>query len=400
MSHHTLFPHINKECENRLKLGPKVRRAASLTDLHPIFSLIGMAERMLKPGFYKTELNRTKLEIPDRYQNLKLVGAGACGQVCSAEDTSVGKPVAIKKIKHPFQSAMDAKRTYREIKMLKHMNHDNIIQLLDIFTPSQELGEVYMVTPLMDSDLSIILNAQQLTDNHVQIFTYQILRAVKYLHSVGIIHRDLKPANIAVNKNGEIKIIDFGLARLAGNEMTGYVVTRWYRAPEVLLNWMHYNQAVDIWSVGCIMAELLTGKALFPGNDHIDQLKKIMNLVGTPSPSLLAKISEDARNYILELKVMPKQDFYQRFVGISRLAIDLLEKMLDLDPDTRITAEGALAHGYLQAYADVTEEPVSEQYDQSFDDKEDLSVEEWKELVYKEITNFEPRQIDLEDMES
>ncbi|CAJ0927959.1 unnamed protein product [Ranitomeya imitator] len=115
----------------------------------------------------------------------------------------------------------------------------------------------------------------------------------QYIHSAGIIHRDLKPSNLAVNEDCELRILDFGLARQTDDEMTGYVATRWYRAPEIMLNWMHYNQTVDIWSVGCIMAELLKGKALFPGNDYIDQLKRIMEVVGTPNSEFLMKISSE-----------------------------------------------------------------------------------------------------------
>ncbi|KAM7428614.1 Mitogen-activated protein kinase 14 [Porites harrisoni] len=147
-----------------------------------------------------------------------------------------------------------------------------VIGLLDVFTPDtsfDEFKDVYMVTALMGADLNSILKCQKLTDEHVQFLVYQILRGLKYVHSAGVIHRDLKPSNIAVNEDCELKILDFGLARMAEEEMTGYVATRWYRAPEIMLNWMHYNKTVDIWSVGCIMAELLTSKTLFPGNDHI-----------------------------------------------------------------------------------------------------------------------------------
>ena len=141
-----------------------------------------------------------------------------------------------------------------------------------------------MVTPLMDLDLNNIIKIQKLTDDQVKFIIYQIMRGLKYIHSAGIIHRywsplslpqseysprrDLKPSNLAVNEDCDLKILDFGLARPTDAEMTGYVATRWYRAPEIMLNWMHYNQTVDIWSVGCIMAELLTGRPLFPGDDR------------------------------------------------------------------------------------------------------------------------------------
>ncbi|KAK0088137.1 hypothetical protein PV325_013024, partial [Microctonus aethiopoides] len=222
------------------------------------------------PMFHKVEINKTEWEVLDRYQMLTPVGSGAYGQVCSAVDVLTNQKVAIKRLAKPFQSAVHAKRTYRELRMLKHMNHENVIGLLDVFHPGsniEDFDQVYLVTHLMGADLNNIVRTQKLSDDHVQFLVYQILRGLKYIHSAGIIHRDLKPSNIAVNEDCELKILDFGLARPTENEMTGYVATRWYRAPEIMLNWMHYNQTVDIWSVGCIMAELLTGRTLFPGTD-------------------------------------------------------------------------------------------------------------------------------------
>ncbi|XP_014271663.1 mitogen-activated protein kinase p38a [Halyomorpha halys] len=344
--------------------------------------------------FYRVEVNKTEWEVPERYQMLTPVGSGSYGQVCSAMDTKYGVRVAIKKLPRPFQSAVHAKRTYRELRMLKHMNHENVIGLLDVFHSSKSINDfqhVYLVTHLMGADLNNIVRTQQLTDEHVQFLVYQILRGLKYIHSAGIIHRDLKPSNIAVNADCELKILDFGLARPTENEMTGYVATRWYRAPEIMLNWMHYNQTVDIWSVGCIMAELLTGRTLFPGNDHIHQLNLIMEILGTPDADFMMKISsESARTYIQSLPVMRKKNFKDVFRGANAAAINLLERMLELDPEKRITAEEALAHPYLAQYADPSDEPVSPPFNQSFEDM-DLSVEEWKKLVYEEVTTFTPQ---------
>ncbi|XP_049512836.1 mitogen-activated protein kinase 14A-like isoform X9 [Dermacentor silvarum] len=279
-----------------------------------------------------------------------------------------------------------------------------VIGLLDVFTPSttlEDFHDVYLVNHLMGSDLNNIIRTQRLSDDHVQFLVYQILRGLKYIHSAGIIHRDLKPSNIAVNEDCELKILDFGLARHAEVEMTGYVATRWYRAPEIMLNWMHYNQTVDIWSVGCIMAELITGKTLFPGNDHLNQLNRIMELCGTPDGELLAKISSKevrascvphlkARNYIRSLPVMKKKNFAEVFQGANEKAIDLLERMLELDADKRPTATEALAHPYLASLADPTDEPSAEPCDQSFEDR-DLSVHEWKQMVHKEVVMFQPK---------
>ncbi|XP_017290100.1 mitogen-activated protein kinase 14B isoform X2 [Kryptolebias marmoratus] len=356
-----------------------------------------------RPTFYRQELNKTVWEVPERYQHLSPVGSGAYGSVCSSYDVKTGLKVAVKKLSRPFQSIIHAKRTYRELRLLKHMKHENVIGLLDVFTPAtslEEFNDVYLVTHLMGADLNNIVKCQKLTDDHVQFLIYQILRGLKYIHSADIIHRDLKPSNLAVNEDCELKILDFGLARHTDDEMTGYVATRWYRAPEIMLNWMHYNMTVDIWSVGCIMAELLTGRTLFPGTDHIDQLKLIMMLVGTPGPELLMKISSDsARNYISSLPHMPKRNFADVFIGANPLAVDLLEKMLVLDTDKRITASEALAHSYFSQYHDPDDEPEAEPYDQSFESRE-LDIEEWKRLTYEEVLSFVPPSLDEDEMES
>ncbi|CAL1606069.1 unnamed protein product [Knipowitschia caucasica] len=355
-----------------------------------------------RPVFYRQDVNKTIWEVPERYQNLLPVGSGAYGSVCSAYDVKTGLKVAVKKLSRPFQSIIHAKRTYRELRLLKHMKHENVIGLLDVFSPATSLKEftdVYLVTHLMGADLNNIVKCQKLTDDHVQFLIYQILRGLKYIHSADIIHRDLKPSNLAVNEDCELKILDFGLARQTDDEMTGYVATRWYRAPEIMLNWMHYNMTVDIWSVGCIMAELLTGRTLFPGTDHIDQLKLIMHLVGTPEPSLLKKISSDsARSYVMSLPILAKRNFADVFIGANPLAVDLLEKMLVLDTDQRITAAEALAHAYFCQYHDPDDEPVADPYDQSFESRE-LDIEEWKRLTYEEVISFEPPLFSEDDME-
>uniref|UniRef100_A0A674NUU5 mitogen-activated protein kinase n=1 Tax=Takifugu rubripes TaxID=31033 RepID=A0A674NUU5_TAKRU len=347
-----------------------------------------------RPTFYRQELNKTIWEVPERYQNLSPVGSGAYGSVCSAFDVKAGLRVAVKKLSRPFQSIIHAKRTYRELRLLKHMKHENVIGLLDVFTPATSLKEftdVYLVTHLMGADLNNIVKCQKLTDDHVQFLIYQILRGLKYIHSADIIHRDLKPSNLAVNEDCELKILDFGLARHTDDEMTGYVATRWYRAPEIMLNWMHYNMTVDIWSVGCIMAELLTGRTLFPGTDRI-----------LPPLHVCANDCQYTQcflNYIKSLPHMPKRNFADVFIGANPLAVDLLEKMLVLDTDKRITASKALAHPYFSQYHDPDDEPEADPYDQSFESRE-LAIEEWKRLTYEEVLSFVPPSFDGEEMES
>uniref|UniRef100_A0A8C1TPD4 mitogen-activated protein kinase n=1 Tax=Cyprinus carpio TaxID=7962 RepID=A0A8C1TPD4_CYPCA len=338
-----------------------------------------------RPTFYRQEVNKTIWEVPVRYQNLSPVGSGAYGSVCSAYDEKTGLKVAVKKLSRPFQSIIHAKRTYRELRLLKHMKHENVIGLLDVFTPAtslEEFNDVYLVTHLMGADLNNIVKCQKLTDDHVQFLIYQILRGLKVkLHIFN-------------------PILDFGLARHTDDEMTGYVATRWYRAPEIMLNWMHYNMTVDIWSVGCIMAELLTGRTLFPGTDHINQLQQIMRLTGTPPASLISRMpSHEARTYINSLPQMPKRSFADVFIGANPLAVDLLEKMLVLDTDKRITAPEALAHPYFAQYHDPDDEPEAEPFDQSFESQE-LDIEEWKRQTYEEVISFEPPVFEGDEMES
>ncbi|XP_007892449.1 mitogen-activated protein kinase 13 [Callorhinchus milii] len=342
-------------------------------------------------GFYRHEIKNTVWDVPDNYVNMTPIGSGAYGTVCSATDKRTGTKVAIKKLYRPFQSEIYAKRAYRELKLLKHMKHENVIGLLDVYTPAVTLGgfrNFYLVMPFMDADLEKIMG--KLTEDRIQFLVYQILKGLKYIHSAGIIHRDLKPGNLAITKDCELKIIDFGLARQADLEMTGYVVTRWYRAPEVILNWMRYTQTVDVWSVGCILAEMITGKILFKGKDYLDQLAQIMKVTGTPGPDFIQKLDgPEARRYIRTQPYIKKKDFSLLFSNASPLAVDLLEKMLVLDSDNRLSATEALSHPYFEPYREPGEETESEPFDDSLDHLK-LSVDQWKRHTFHAVMSFIP----------
>uniref|UniRef100_A0A8D3A4X2 mitogen-activated protein kinase n=1 Tax=Scophthalmus maximus TaxID=52904 RepID=A0A8D3A4X2_SCOMX len=325
--------------------------------------------------FSREEINSTVWEVPEKFTRLKQIGTGAYGSVCSTINEKTAEKVAIKKLHRPFQSEIFAKRAYRELRLLKHMKHENVIGLLDVFTPASgfdDFQDFYLVMPYMFTDLSKVRG--HLSEDKVKFLVYQMLCGLRYIHKAGIIHR----------------ILDFGLARGADAEMTGYVVTRWYRAPEVILNWMHYTQTVDLWSVGCIMAEMINGKTLFKGKDYMDQLTQIMKVTGVPGPEFVQKLdSPEARNYVKALPRYPRKDFSTLFPRASANGIDLLEKMLVLDGDERLTAELALEHPYFDGLRDPDDFPEPAPYDDSHDNAA-LTLDEWKRLCFKEVKSFVP----------
>ncbi|CCE80523.1 Piso0_003642 [Millerozyma farinosa CBS 7064] len=344
--------------------------------------------------------------IDKRFKIVKELGHGAYGIVCSAkyEDGSGedGCYVAIKKITNIFSKKILCKRSLRELKLLQFFRgHKNITCLYDLdIIPdpvSGDFNEIYLYEELMECDMhQIIRSGQPLTDSHYQFFIYQTLCGLKYIHSADVLHRDLKPGNLLVNADCELKICDFGLARGFSEIpehnvgfMTEYVATRWYRAPEIMLSFTNYTKAIDVWSVGCILAELLGGKPLFRGKDYVDQLNQILLVLGTPSESTLTKIgSVRAQNYVRSLPFMKKVPFSKLFTSANPLALDLLEKMLTLDPYERISVEEALNHPYLAVWHDPQDEPECQvKFDfKSFETIDDMTA--MKELIINEVKSF------------
>lgn len=286
------------------------------------------------------------------------IGYGSFGVVWSVINPRTGQRAALKKIPNVNQSLLACIRTYREVKILCEAHHDNLLSATDVIHPPanlEQFTDVYIVTDLMETDLhQIIVSPQQLTEDHIKVFIYQILRGLKYLHSAGIIHRDLKPGNLLVNSNCLLKICDFGFARAVepdpNTPMTLDVVTQYYRAPELLAVCKHYDTAIDMWSVGCIFAELLGRRILFEASTPAAQLEMITDLLGTPSLEDVRHITSHVSiRHLLSNKKLPSlHRLYTLSPVISHGAVHLLSQMLVFNPDKRISSFDALYHPFLE----------------------------------------------------
>lgn len=335
-------------------------------------------------------------EIDTKYVPIKPIGRGAYGIVCSSVNRETNEKVAIKKINNAFDNRVDALRTLRELKLLRHLRHDNVIALKDIMMPThrRSFKDVYLVYELMDTDLhQIVKSSQALSNDHCQYFLFQLLRGLKYLHSANILHRDLKPGNLLINANCDLKICDFGLARTRNRKdqfMTEYVVTRWYRAPELLLCCDNYGNSIDVWSVGCIFAELLGRKPIFPGTECLNQLKLIINVLGTMDDDDISFIDNPkARKFIKTLPYTPGIPLGNLYPHANPLAIDLLQKMLVFDPSKRISVTEALQHPYMSPLYDPSANPPA-QVPIDLDIDEDLEEDTIRELMWQEMLYYHP----------
>lgn len=288
------------------------------------------------------------------YQQDKPIGHGAFGIVWAVTDPRNGERVALKKMPQIFQNLITAKRTFRELRMLCSFRHENVLSARDVLLPCsrEAFDELYVLTPLMQSDLhKIIVSNQILSMDHVKVFTYQILRGLKYLHGASILHRDLKPGNLLVNSNCLLKICDFGLARSIEYNpsvtMTQEVVTQYYRPPELLMGVKHYGAEIDIWSVGCILYELLTRKIAFQANNATDQLKLIYGLLGTPNICDL-RGAQGAIDFVISLSSKSKNVKNSICEMISDpSAAQLVTNLLQWKPNKRFTTMEALQSPFL-----------------------------------------------------
>ena len=268
-------------------------------------------------------------QVLKRYDIHQKVGKGAYGVVWRARDRRTNETVAVKKIFDAFQNATDSQRTYREVAFLHELaHHDSVITLLNVMRPSPTNSrDLYLVFEFMDTDLHTAIRAKVLQPVHRRFVTYQLVKTLKYLHNCKILHRDLKPSNILINGGCRIKIADFGLARLikaspsdgthntnrnvvnsksdlgnakASFALTDYVATRWYRAPEILLGSHAYGFPVDMWSVGCILGEMIAAKPVFPGTSTMNQIQRIVDVTGRPTQAEVDDMQSQYAQSMLE----------------------------------------------------------------------------------------------------
>lgn len=426
-------------------------------------------------------------DVDARYAIKSIVGKGAYGLVCAAEDlcpsphgqsddgsglsspresgappppqaasSAIPAMAAVKKVIDPFRDHTDCKRLLREIRFLRCLRHPNVLHLTDIMPPpgrspsAESWKDVYLVTRLFDTNLHrVIYSGHALTDAHIQYILWQIFRALRYLHAAGVVHRDMKPTNLLLNRDCELALADFGLARyipqradvasgeavegpdaLSGdehhrvdastpdatpassssssltsksksttskNKLTKYVVTRWYRAPELLVQNKQYDSKVDLWSTGCLVAELLGARAIFPGNDSLHQLRLIIERLGVPSEDELDFIQNpQAITYIRNLRPKqphprsPTEQFAALYPNANPLLLDLMASLLHFDPRQRPTAAEALAHPYLSAYREAPEEGLPTPEMEMAFEHEDPSTEELRMLIWQEVLRYHP----------
>lgn len=281
------------------------------------------------------------------YQKQEKLGEGTYGVVYKALDKRTGDVVALKKIRLEQEEEGIPATSIREISILKELHHPNVVDLREVINSQ---GKLTLVFEYLDKDLKKYLDSQKsaIPPNLIQSYAYQILCGLCYCHCHRIIHRDMKPQNLLLNRQGLIKICDFGLARAFTIPLRNYtheVVTLWYRAPEILLGSQLYSLPIDIWSTGCIIAEMITKKPLFPGDSEIDELFSIFKILGTPTEADFPGVTQ-LPAYSSTFPKWQAKKLEDILPNADPLAIDLIKKMLVYDPAKRISAKAALDHPY------------------------------------------------------
>jgi len=285
----------------------------------------------------------------DRYLKMEKVGEGTYGVVYKAKDLVTGDIVALKKIRLDAEDEGVPSTAIREISLLKELAHPNIVRLVNVILIENKL---YLVFEFLDKDLRKYSDIVKKNMHKMLIksYLYQLLKGIYFCHQHRVLHRDLKPQNLLIDRKGNLKIGDFGLARAVGIPIRTYtheVVTLWYRAPEILLGGRQYSTPVDVWSIGCIFAEMVTCSPLFPGDSEIDQLFKIFRCLGTPNEETWPGVSS-FKDYKPTFPQWTGNHLAKQVPGIEPLGLDLLKRMLVYEPSKRISAREALQHEYFK----------------------------------------------------
>nr|Q38772.2 RecName: Full=Cell division control protein 2 homolog A [Antirrhinum majus] len=287
----------------------------------------------------------------EQYEKVEKIGEGTYGVVYKARDRVTNETIALKKIRLEQEDEGVPSTAIREISLLKEMQHGNIVRLQDVVHSEKRL---YLVFEYLDLDLKKHMDScPEFSQDPrlVKMFLYQILRGIAYCHSHRVLHRDLKPQNLLIDRRtNALKLADFGLARAFGipvRTFTHEVVTLWYRAPEILLGSRHYSTPVDVWSVGCIFAEMVNQRPLFPGDSEIDELFKIFRVMGTPNEETWPGVTS-LPDFKSAFPKWPAKELAAVVPNLDASGLDLLDKMLRLDPSKRITARNALQHEYFK----------------------------------------------------
>ncbi|CAD8195599.1 unnamed protein product [Paramecium pentaurelia] len=333
--------------------------------------------------------------IQRKFELLEFKGKGAYGVVWKAVDRKTKQIVALKKIFDAFHNATDSQRTFREVVFLEQLvNHENIIKLTCVIK-AENNKDLYMVFDFMETDLHKVIRANILEPIHKKYIIYQILKGLKYLHTGELIHRDLKPSNLLINSECKVKVADFGLARSVAKPddnsnpiLTEYVATRWYRAPEILLGSQHYSKAVDMWSLGCILGEMIIGKAIFPGTSTLNQIERIIELIGRPKQDELDAIKAPLADQVISnISTQKRKSITQLFASGEDEAIDFIRQTLIYNPYKRMTVEQALNHPYVKEFKGTEDEISRDSAIETFmDDNHKFTVKEYRDALYSHIT--------------
>ncbi|XP_067005437.2 mitogen-activated protein kinase 15 isoform X2 [Anabrus simplex] len=342
------------------------------------------------------------------YDVKRRLGKGAYGIVWKAINRETKDVVALKKIYDAFRNPTDAQRTYREVMFLREFgSHPNIVKLLGMHKASNNV-DIYLVFEYMDTDLhNVIQKGDILQDVHKRYIMYQLIKATIYIHSGNVIHRDQKPSNILLDTRCRVKIADFGLARslksvnddgdgFSDPSLTDYVATRWYRAPEILLASKRYTHGIDMWSLGCILAEMLLGKPLFPGTSTVNQMERILATIYPPTSDEITALFAGQAKWLLScLPTRQRCPLSELLQGSPPDAIDLLSHLLVFNPHKRMKAAEALQHTYVERFAENKIVPLlnCDVLPPVRDDVQ-LPVEEYRNKLYKlvEVQDVEKRK--------